>query len=521
MANLVFTQIRTHPQDTLAYIANKDKILSDQVHDIYRVLNYMGSPQSVERIFTFSRHCSQNPQLATQEISLHQEMYYQSKKNAKRKKGELLGLHFILSYSIQDAPPVEVMTEIMQKLAEHPLLKDFATLGAHHFDKPHRHSHFYTSQFSAVGKPRKMGLHYDDIWELMRYSNRLCVERGLSIIDKSELRKDQAYSDWLDGVIAEGRVTVHSEKKVKRSRSKKSVPTKNHYYRWMQEKQEREDAEVSVLTPKERNKKAFDETYFYTMDGDPERRWYVSGDLQRRFYVVRLDSDDGYRRSTLELAIRLVLLIAKDEGDYIRHEDIETWIKFNAKVDKKLQGMCDYLSTAQKLNVQKTEQITERLADIGKQMNVLKCDKARHEKSIAKSSEIIEAYQTYTRSRTVLDGATEPDTTVESEYKLLLENQILTPEACYELYKRRDFEMRKIADYERRMLELNRQYRELKKLEALAVHMTNYVHEIYSYSDLAHKRAMAREDGGVDSIIDSARARVDRHVPIDGKAKVL
>lgn len=523
MANLIFTQIRVHPQDTLEYITNKDKLVSDRVQDTFRVLNYMGSPQSVERVFTFSRHCSQNPKLAVQEIDVHQQMYYQSKKNAKQKEGELLGLHFIQSYTIEDNPQVEVMTEIMQKLAEHPLLKDFATLGAHHFDKPHKHSHFYTSQFSAVGKPRKMGLQYDDIWELMRYSNRLCVERGLSIIDKSELRKDKKYADWVDSVIAEGCVTVHPEKKVKRNRSKTSLPTKNHYYRWMREKQEREDAEISMLTPLERDEKAFEETYYYTTDGNPKRRWYVSGDPQRRFYVVPLISDDGYRRSALELTIRLILRIARCEGDYIRHKDPETWLKFNAKVDTRLQGVFDYMVTAREANVQNPNQIAERLTDIGKQMNALRREQARHRASIRKHNEIIEAYRIYNRVKTSVEGVLDPDLSAEREYKasyaILAKNHIFTPEACETLCRRRDFAMQKVADYDKRMPELNRQYHDLKKLEALAVCATDYICEIYRFSDLAQQYAAVRKHGEVDSIIDNARKRIDELETRDKKEK--
>ena len=524
----MFTQIRKHPKGTIDYIANPDKLLCDQSQDIYHCLNYLGDVHSVQRVFVHSRHCSPNPRLAEREIELHRLQYYQSKKGAKQAPGELLGLHFVQSYSIGDAPSEPTMSEILQKLTEHPLLKDFATLGAHHWDKPHAHSHFYVSQFSAVGKPHKMGLHYEDIYELMRYSNRLCVEHGLSIIDKSELRKDKEYSDWVDSVIAEGLVVVHPEKKIKRSKSKKHIPPKNHYYSWMQEVREKSEFETSMLTDLQRDQKTFEESYYYTTDGNPHKRWYVSGDPQRRFYVVPLVSEDGYQRSPLELTVRFVLRVAKCESGYIRREDPETWLKFNAKVDTKLQGIYNYMATAREVNVQKPEQIVDRLLDIGKQMNALRREKTKHKASIAKHKQLIAAYETYCRVRSSVEGVQNSEPSVECEYKeayaLLVQNHLLTAEAYTALCRQYNFENQKVIDYDKRIPELNRQYRDLKKLEALTVYATDYVREIYGFSDMAHQRSVARNAKKQDSVnvvnrISSANARTVNSTVSDVRRK--
>lgn len=513
MANLFFVPIRSHPGGTLNYIANRDKMISNQSHDVYNVLNYMGEPNSVRRVYTYSRHCSANPKLAEATITLHQQRYYQSKKGAEPKEGELLGLHFVISFTIEDNPPVAVMSEILQLLAEHPLLRDYATLGAHHFDKPHRHSHFYTSQFSAVGKPRKMALQREDIYELMRYCNKLCVERGLSIIDKSELRSDKYYSDWIDSVIAEGKVTVHPEKKEKRrrTRSRKAAPVKNHYYRWKMENQERAEKVYRLITEKQRQKKDFEEKRYYTPDGNPNTRWYVTGDPQGRFYTIsRLDTN-GYKRTELDLAIRFVLFVAGTEGQYIKRTDPATWVIYHAKVATELQHMYDYVSTANRMNIEKPEQIAGRLADVGKQMNALKQEKTRHEKSIAKHERIMEAYETYTRVKPLVEGVQEPEPEVANEYKsayaILVQNQILTVEAYAELCMRYDFEKQKCIDYDRRMPELKHQYHDLKRLESLAANPVGMLHRIYSYSLMAYDRAAGNE---VDALINNTSTRTTR-----------
>ena len=119
MASLRFSQIRATVGSTIHYIANKDKIISSRAHDVSAVLNYMGEEDSIERIYSFARHCSCNPDLAARQMDLYRARYYE---NGDRipKEGELLGLHFFLSFSEDDDPSEAVMTEIATKICEHP-----------------------------------------------------------------------------------------------------------------------------------------------------------------------------------------------------------------------------------------------------------------------------------------------------------------------------------------------------------------------------------------------------------------
>ena len=99
MATLRYSQIRAHPGGTIRYIANKDKLISEPVRDVGVVLNYMGEPESVERVFSFARHCSTNPVLAEKQIELDRARYFAGKKGGvqglKEDSNELLGLHFL------------------------------------------------------------------------------------------------------------------------------------------------------------------------------------------------------------------------------------------------------------------------------------------------------------------------------------------------------------------------------------------------------------------------------------------
>ena len=481
MATLLFSPVRVHPAGTIEYIADKDKVVSDRVHDVHNVLAYMGEPESTERVYAFARHYSTNPKLAAKQAELDRQRYYENKKSAKPHEGELLGLHFFQSYTVEDDPSDKVMTEIAMKLAEHPLIRDFGTFGSNHFDKPQKHSHIYASQFSAVGKPRKMCLEYEDIKELRRYMNRLCVERGLSIIDKKDLRTDPEYSDWVDQVIAKGLVTVHAEKPNSEDKPprRRKATSRQLYYKWMKEQEEFDFEEYRKLTPGQQ----FAKNYYYTFDN---RVMYpVSGDTKGRVYAIPIKDENGRRRSTLELTIRLIMTIVKNESAFIRHEDrvLYNFLK-SAEVDWGIQNAYNCVCTARELNVESPNDIPARLADIGKQMNAQRREKVRHERSIEKQERIIEAYEIYTRVRPLVEGVDEPLPEDVADYKaayaILTQNQILTAEAYRELCLRRNFEKQKVADYARRMPELNRQYRDLKRLQALTANPAGLVEMYYS-----------------------------------------
>lgn len=102
----------------------------------------------------------------------------------------------------------------------------------------------------------------------------------------------------------------------------------------------------------------------------------------------------------------------------------------------------------------------------------------------------------------------------------MVQNQILTIEAYTDLCRRHDFEKQKIVDYDRRMPELQKQYHDLKKLEALAAYPEKYLREIFSYSRRAFERTMGN-DGSLDSVIHDARSRaIDESEDLGGEKDI-
>lgn len=529
MASLRYSQIRGSPGGTVHYIANKDKVICEEVHDVGVVLNYMGEPESTERVFSFARHCSQNPDLAEKQMDLHRQMYFASKKGGvqglKKGKSELLGLHFFLSYTVADNPSEQAMTRIAMKLAEHPKFKDFAVFGAHHFDREHRHTHFFVSAYSADGKPRKLAMKREAYNEIRRYANKLCVEEGLSIIDLSGLRyNNKEYSDWVDGVISEGKIVVHSERESHKRNPKQTISTRDLYYKWHRNGEEKAEEDIKIMSDARREKKNFEEKFFYTTDGNDTSRWFVS--LHPNKYYVVPWKDGDRRRSRLECTLRFVVVVAKNEGEYVQKTAPALWPKFHAKVDSQLQGMMDCIATSREMNIKNPEEVASKLADVGRQMNALKKEKKRHEESIAKQEKILEAYDSYARILPLMGDGTKLPSALQEEfdtaYAVLASNRITSVDRYEEVRRRYQFERQKVCDYDRRMPELNRQYRQLKKMEAITANPTAFLESIYDYSVKADEvREAIRRGESIDDLIGDASARASGTIKNDDNAKII
>jgi hypothetical protein len=508
VASLRYSQIRAHPDGTIHYISNQEKMLSARVHDVGNVLNYMGEAESAERVYAFARNCSANPVLAAKQMELYRARYYQSS-NRSAKENELLGLHFFLSYTEEDDPSEETMNYITAKLAEHPLLKDFPMFGANHFDKAHKHSHFYISQYSAEGKPRKMCMRYDDYNDLRKYANRLCVEQGLSIIDLAALRhNDPEYSAWIDGVIAEGKVAVHPEREEHKGANRQKATTRQIYYGHMKMQAEFNAEQERLMTAEQLSKNRAKQMYFWNFcKPDEPPRYYPAFGHKNKYYCVGRYDEHGMKRTLLELVVMLAIVIYRNETNYAEKNNPPVAAVIHARVDHRIQGMMDCVRTAREMHIENPEELPARIADCGRQMNALKQEKARHENSIKRQEEILSAWETYRRIRPLVEGVDAPEPAHQEAYKrayaILAKNQILTEDAFAELRSRYLFEKRKVLDYTKRMPELNRQYRDLKRLEALACRPRETVQEIYA---LSRNATLAHSDN-LDELVQSAEKK--------------
>ena len=491
MASLRYSQIRVHPASTITYIANEEKMLSPESHDVHNVLAYMGEPESVARVYSFARHCSTNPDLAAKQMELYRTRYYESKtggiQGLQADQSELLGLHFFLSFTEEDNPSEAAMNSITAALAEYPLFQDFQFFAANHFDKSHKHTHFYVSQYSAEGKPRKLCMRHKDYNDLRKYANKLCVQHGLSIIDLQSLRhNDPEYSAWIDGVIASGKITIHPESDDHKGAKRQKASTQEIYYRWLKETEEYNTQEEQRLTAAQLDSKKAAQTYFWNFEDKPKKHpYYISNDPRKRYYAVRRHDPQGRKRSLVELICMLIIVIYRNEMTKRVPPSTAAYKVIHARVDRNVQAMMDSVRLSREMNINTPEDVVKRLADTGKQMNGLKQERARLEACVNYQEPVITAWEQYQQIRADVEGVLDPDPDALRDYKaayaILVRNQVLTNEAFEELRYRHQFHRKKIGDYQKRLSALKRQYRGLKKLQALISNADRIAEQSYRY----------------------------------------
>ena len=116
----------------------------------------------------------------------------------------------------------------------------------------------------------------------------------------------------------------------------------------------------------------------------------------------------------------------------------------HARVDRNVQAMVDSIRLSREMHIHTPDDVTQRLSDVGRQMNGLKAEIRRLEVSVQNSNP---------RER----------------------------ESFEQLQARQQFQIKKLADYERRIANLRRQYRGLKKLQALITHSNRIAEQSYLY----------------------------------------
>lgn len=137
-----------------------------------RAINYIKNPLKTSEYLIGGKDCS--PDTAYEEFVM-------IKQNFNKEKGRQF-IHFIQSFSPNDKAAPELINEIGKRLLEHEAFKDFQVVYATHTDKKHLHTHFIINSVSFT-KGHKWQLSKEQLESLKEYSDKLCREYGLIVVD--------------------------------------------------------------------------------------------------------------------------------------------------------------------------------------------------------------------------------------------------------------------------------------------------------------------------------------------------
>lgn len=114
-------------------------------------------------------------------------------KNLYNKKGGREFIHIVHSFSNKENVIPEQAHRLSMQLAEY--FKGYQVLVATHIDKAHIHSHLIVNSVSfETGKKYQQSK--QEMQQIKEYSNKLCLEEGLSVIKKKTRVKDIKQNEY-------------------------------------------------------------------------------------------------------------------------------------------------------------------------------------------------------------------------------------------------------------------------------------------------------------------------------------
>ncbi|ERI90686.1 relaxase/mobilization nuclease domain protein [Clostridiales bacterium oral taxon 876 str. F0540] len=146
-----------------------------------RAIEYIKNPVKTAPHLVGGKDCS--PDTAFNEFVM-------TKQSFKKETGRQF-IHFVQSFSPNDKATPEIINEIGRKLLEHEAFKYFQVVYSTHIDKEHLHNHFIINSVSFT-TGRKWQLSKEELESLKEYSDQLCKDYGLIIVDRANgKRKDR------------------------------------------------------------------------------------------------------------------------------------------------------------------------------------------------------------------------------------------------------------------------------------------------------------------------------------------
>lgn len=413
-------------------------------------------------------------------------------------KTETIAEHLIFSLHTYDEITSPLFQKLCDKFMEHPYFKNHPALSNQHWNTDEKHIHILISNFSFDGS-RKLSLSGTKLRELRRYLDLLCYEFGLSIVDTKEARLDPEHSKWLDEVKAEGKIIVWDEKKVggnwKHNRNQKDAEIEegidNSYIRLENKALAKEIEKKELITrynpyirqtyrtelPDEllamlvaaKDAKAIEEAEERAIRAKKEEEAKKTKSQVDKIYYVRRHYYSrppyGYRHPPLIVSIfALAKLIVTGESKLLDDYYPKKYTKHTADtlyapVDKFSQDLIDSIDTSRDLNIRIPSELDIRKQQIGSRIGKVKRAIAYDKKTIANGEKLYFAIS-------VLNNPNSAEEQKNAAYHYLASNGLSKKEKRDDLVLRYTMAQKRLADNERHLEDLNKDYRRLAKSDA-------------------------------------------------------
>ncbi len=155
---------------------------------LLKALKYVENPKKTnEKILISSNKCNQNENIAIKEM--------RELKKFHEKEDGIQGFHFIQSFKKGEVSEEEAH-QIGKEWAAKFLDDNYQYILSTHTDRDHIHNHIVINSVGLNGK--KYNSCINEREDIRRYSDLVCLEHGLSIIERKGSIKYKSYKEWLE-----------------------------------------------------------------------------------------------------------------------------------------------------------------------------------------------------------------------------------------------------------------------------------------------------------------------------------
>lgn len=153
-----------------------------------KALDYIVNPKKTnESVLISSNKCNQNPDIAIKEMK--------ELKKFHDKEDGIKGFHFIQSFKKGEVSEEEAH-QMGKEWAAKFLDDNYQYIISTHTDRDHIHNHIVINSVGLDG--RKYNSCKSELEDIRQYSDLICLEHGLSIIERKGKIKYRSYREWLE-----------------------------------------------------------------------------------------------------------------------------------------------------------------------------------------------------------------------------------------------------------------------------------------------------------------------------------
>ena len=155
---------------------------------LLKALQYVENPKKTnEKILISSNKCNQNEKIAIEEMRMLKKKY--------EKEDGIQGFHFIQSFKKGELTEEEAH-QAGKEWAAKFLDDNYQYIISTHTDRDHIHNHIVINSVGLNGK--KYNSCRSELEDIRQYSDLVCLEHGLSVIERKGNIRYRSYKEWLE-----------------------------------------------------------------------------------------------------------------------------------------------------------------------------------------------------------------------------------------------------------------------------------------------------------------------------------